>query len=251
MGPSPPAPAPAAAPARSARRWPWRTWPALGLLVLLAAVGGWSVPARAMPVDLELVLAVDCSGSIDDDEFALQIRGYAAAFSHPAIIRAIQSGRHGAIAVTYLQWSGPFLQSQAVGWTLVRDADSAEGFGALMVGARRTIYRGGTSLSGVIDYASTLFPGSGYEGTRRVIDISGDGINNTGRRPFDARDDAVARGLTINGLAILTDFGGLDRYFEDHVIGGPGAFVMAAESFETFAAAILNKLIREIAAVGG
>jgi hypothetical protein len=220
------------------------------MAVLLAAAGAlWTAPARATPVDLELVLAVDCSGSIDDDEFALQIKGYAAAFSHPSVIRAIRSGHHGAIAVTYVQWSGPFLQNQAVGWTLVRDADSAEGFGALMMGARRTIYRGGTSLSGVIDYAATLFPGSGYEGTRRVIDISGDGINNTGRQPFAARDDAVARGLTINGLAILTDFGGLDRYFEEHVIGGPGAFVMAAESFETFAAAILNKLIREIAAL--
>lgn len=223
-------------------------WAALTAMLLMTAVAGsLATPARAEPVDLELVLAVDCSGSIDDDEFALQIKGYATAFSHPSVIRAIQSGRHGAIAVTYVQWSGPFLQSQAVGWTLVRDADSAEGFGASMLSARRTIYRGGTSLSGVIDYAATLFPNSGYEGTRRVIDISGDGINNTGRQPFAARDDAVARGLTINGLAILTDFGGLDRYFEEHVIGGPGAFVMAAESFDAFAAAILNKLIREIA----
>jgi hypothetical protein len=224
-----------------------RRWTALiGAWLVAASLAG-AGAAHAMPVDLELVLAVDCSGSIDDDEFALQIKGYAAAFGHPSVIRAIQSGQHGAIAVTYVQWSGPFLHNQAVGWTLVRDADSAEGFGALMAGARRSIYRGGTSLSGIIDYAATLFARSGYEGTRRVIDISGDGINNTGRRPSDARDDAVGRGLTINGLAILTDFGGLDRYYEEHVIGGPGAFVMAAESFETFAAAILNKLIREIA----
>lgn len=228
-----------------------RRWTVLISVWLMAASLAGAGAARATPVDLELVLAVDCSGSIDDDEFALQIKGYAAAFSHPSVIRAIQSGRYGAIAVTYVQWSGPFLQNQAVGWTLVRDADSAEGFGAQMAGARRSIYRGGTSLSGIIDYAATLFAGSGYEGTRRVIDISGDGINNTGRRPSDARDDAVGRGLTINGLAILTDFGGLDRYFEEHVIGGPGAFVMAAESFETFAAAILNKLIREIAELTG
>jgi hypothetical protein len=217
------------------------------LAVIVLAGPGKPAPAEAAPVDLELVLAVDCSGSIDESEFALQIKGYAAAFSHPSVIRAIRSGRYGAIAVTYVQWSGPFLQNQAVGWTLVNDADSAEGFGAKMASARRAIYSGGTSLSGAIDHAMTLFEKSGYEGVRRVIDISGDGINNNGRRPSLARDDAVARGLTINGLAILTDFGGLDRYYEENVIGGTGAFVIAAEDFESFAAAILNKLIREIA----
>ncbi|MBM3537472.1 MAG: DUF1194 domain-containing protein [Alphaproteobacteria bacterium] len=222
-----------------------RVWRALFLAASL--VLGGTTAGRAVPVDLELVLAVDCSGSVDESEFTLQIRGYASAFSHPSVIHAIRSGRYGAIAVTYVQWSGPFLQSQVVGWTLVNDADSAEGFGAKMAAARRSIYSGGTSLSGVIDYSANLFGKGGYEGQRRVIDISGDGINNTGRRPSDARDDAVSRGLTINGLAILTDFGGLDRYFEEHVAGGPGAFVIAAENFESFAAAILSKLIREIA----
>jgi len=222
-------------------------WRALSILVVIACFAFGASAARAVPVDLELVLAVDCSGSVDESEFTLQIRGYASAFSHPSVIRAIRSGRHGAIAVTYVQWSGPFLQYQAVGWTLVNDADSAESFGAKMAAARRSIYSGGTSLSGAIDHAVNLFGKSGFEGQRQVIDISGDGINNTGRRPADARDDAVKRGLTINGLAILTDFGGLDRYFEEHVVGGPGAFVIAAENFESFAAAILSKLIREIA----
>jgi hypothetical protein len=217
------------------------------LAVMLLALLGRS-PAGAAPVDLELVLAVDCSGSVDESEFALQTRGYVAAFSHPSVIRAIRSGRYGAIAVTYVQWSGPFLQHQAVGWTLINDADSAEDFGAKIMAARRMIYSGGTSLSGAIDHAAALFGKSGYEGVRQVIDVSGDGINNTGRRPNLARDDAVARGVTINGLAILTDFGGLDRYYEENVIGGTGAFVIAAENFESFAAAILNKLIREIAA---
>lgn len=224
---------------------------ALRALLILAVIAvsllGRTAPAAALPVDLELVLAVDCSGSVDESEFALQTKGYAAAFSHPSVIRAIRSGRYGAIAVTYMQWSGPFLQHQAVGWTLINDADSSESFGARIMAARRMIYSGGTSLSGAIDQAVSLFGKGEFEGVRRVIDVSGDGINNTGRRPSAARDDAVARGLTINGLAILTDFGGLDRYYEENVIGGTGAFVIAAEDFESFAAAILNKLIREIA----
>jgi hypothetical protein len=205
-------------------------------------------PAAAVPVDLELVLAVDCSGSVDADEFELQIGGYVAAFTHPSVIRAIRSGSIGAIAVTYVQWSGPFLQNQAVGWTLIRDEESAAQMATAIRAAQRTIFGGGTSLSGIIDQARTLF-GRGYEGTRRVIDISGDGINNAGRLPDAARDDAVRAGVTINGLAILTDVPLLDRYFQERVIGGPGAFVIPAASFENFAAAILNKLIREIAEV--
>ncbi len=206
----------------------------------------WAPAARAVPVDLELVLAVDCSGSIDNDEFALQIRGYAEALTHPSVIRAIQSGQHRAIAVTYVQWSGPNIHNQAVGWTLIRDAPTAQEFASAMMAARRQIYGGGTSVSGAIDFSRTLF-GRGFEGTRRTIDISGDGTNNRGREPAQARDEAVSEGLTINGLAILTDFIYLDHYFRENVIGGPGAFVIPAEDFGSFAAAILNKLIREIA----
>jgi hypothetical protein len=214
-----------------------------GLLVI--AMFG-ATPARAVPVDLELVLAVDCSGSIDNDEFTLQIRGYAEALTHPSVLRAIQSGVHRAIAVTYVQWSGPNIQNQAVGWTLIRDAASAQAFAGAMTAARRQIYGGGTSVGGAIDFSRTLF-GRGFEGTRRTIDVSGDGTNNRGREPAEARDDAVREGLIINGLAILTDFIYLDHYFRENVIGGPGAFVIPAEDFSSFAAAILNKLIREIA----
>jgi hypothetical protein len=217
------------------------------IAVLLGVAAGRAAPAASAPVDVELVLAVDCSGSIDNQEFALQIRGYASALTHPSVIRAIQSGSIGAIAVTYVQWSGPFIQNQAVGWTLINDAKSAEEFAAAMLAARRRIFGGGTSLSGIIDYARPLFGTGGFEGARRTIDISGDGINNSGRAPTDARDEAVRGGLTINGLPILTDFASLDSYFKENVIGGPGAFVIPVESFESFAAAILNKLIREIA----
>ncbi len=217
-----------------------------GILIgLAAAVVPW--PARATPVDVELVLAVDCSGSIDSDEFALQIQGYAAALTNPAVVRTIQSGSLGAIAVTYVQWSGPFIHSQAVGWTVIKDAKSAAEFAAAMIAVPRRIFGGGTSLSGAIDFAQSLFASSGFEGTRRTIDISGDGINNSGRRSDDARDDAVRAGFTVNGLPILTDVPDLDRYYQDHVIGGPGAFVIPAKDFASFAQAILDKLIREVA----
>jgi len=222
---------------------------ALRILAGLVLAIGAALPLRAEPVDLELILGVDCSGSVDASEFALQIRGYAAALTHPSVIRAIQSGRAGAIAVTYVQWSGPFIQNQAVGWSVIKDAKSAETFANAMLEARRHIFGGGTSLSGIIDYGRSLFGTGGFEGARRTLDISGDGINNNGRPPAVARDEAVAAGVTINGLPILTDFASLDDYFRENVIGGPGAFVIPAESFESFAAAILNKLIREIAEV--
>jgi hypothetical protein len=229
-----------------------RAW-LLRAVLLLAAVLAGAGPLRAheQAVDLELVLAVDCSRSIDDSEFALQVEGYAAAFRHPAVLAAIRSGARGSIAVTYVQWAGPFLQNQAVGWTLINDGESALEFADRFEAAPRAFYGGGTSLSGVIDYAKTLFPKSGYSGRRRVIDISGDGINNSGRMATSARDDAVREGITINGLAILTEVGGLDNYFRETIMGGEGAFVLAAEDFASFAQAILNKLIREIAAVPG
>jgi len=214
-----------------------------GVVLAIAA----ALPLHAEPVDLELILGVDCSGSVDASEFALQIRGYAAALTHPSVIRAIQSGRTGAIAVTYVQWSGPFIQNQAVGWAVIKDTASAETFAKAMLDAPRRIFGGGTSLSGIIDYGRSLFDTGGFESARRTLDVSGDGINNRGRQPTDARDEAVAAGITINGLPILTDFATLDDYFRDNVMGGPGAFVIPAETFESFAAAILNKLIREIA----
>jgi hypothetical protein len=132
---------------------------------------------------------------------------------------------------------------------LIKDAASAGEFASAMLAARRRIFGGGTSLSGIIDYARPLFGTGGFESGRRTIDISGDGVNNSGRSPADARDEAVRAGITINGLPILTDFASLDEYFRETVIGGPGAFVIPAENFESFAAAILNKLIREIASL--
>lgn len=220
---------------------------AIFLLTMGACLGTAPSFAQSHPVDLELVLAVDCSRSIDDEEFALQVEGYAAAFRHPAVLRAIQSGERRAIAVTYVQWAGPFLQNQALGWTLISDGESAVEFAERFQAAPRAFQGGGTSLSGAIDFSRTLFPKSGFAGKRRVIDISGDGINNSGRLSSSARDDAVREGITVNGLAITTEVAALDEYFRQNVIGGDGSFVIEVEDFTSFAQGILNKLIREIA----
>ena len=199
-------------------------------------------------VDLQLVLAVDASGSVDQRRFELQQQGYVAAFRDPRVLHAIQSGATQAIAVTMVQWTGPALQIQVLPWTLINDAATAHAFAAAIAATPRQLFSGGTSISGVIDYAVPLILESQFKGTRRVIDISGDGFNNRGRPAASARDDAVRAGIIINGLPILALEPDLERYFSDHVIGGPGAFVIAAESYETFADAILKKLIREMAA---
>jgi hypothetical protein len=215
-------------------------------MLLMLAV---AAPANAQTsVDLQLVLAVDASGSVDQIRFELQKRGYVAAFRHARVLQAIRSGPHQAIAVTMVQWTGPMLQVQVVGWTLVGDEQTAAAFAAAIERAPRQLFSGGTSISGAIDYAMTLFPKSGLRASRRVIDVSGDGSNNRGRPVTNARDDAVAAGVGINGLPILALEADLDRYYYNSVIGGPGAFVVSAKDYETFGESILMKLVTEIAA---
>ena len=221
----------------------WRALRWTLLLVLATAA-----PAAAQTaIDLQLVLAVDASGSVDQVRFELQKRGYVAAFRHERVLQAVRSGPHQAIAVTMVQWTGPMMQIQVVGWTLIGDEETAAAFAAAIERAPRQLFGGGTSISGAIDYATTLFPKSPFRAARRVIDVSGDGSNNRGRSVNLARDEAVAAGIGINGLPILALEPDLDRYYYDNVIGGPGAFVVAAKDFETFADAILKKLITEIA----
>jgi Protein of unknown function (DUF1194) len=215
-------------------------------MLLMLAV---AAPANAQTsVDLQLVLAVDASGSVDQIRFELQKRGYVAAFRHARVLQAIRSGPHQAIAVTMVQWTGPMLQVQVVGWTLVGDEQTATAFAAAIERAPRQLFSGGTSISGAIDYAMTLFPKSALRASRRVIDVSGDGSNNRGRPVTNARDDAVAAGVGINGLPILALEPDLDRYYYNSVIGGPGAFVVSAKDYETFGESILKKLVTEIAA---
>jgi hypothetical protein len=196
---------------------------------------------------IALVLAVDASGSVDNRRFELQKRGYAAAFRNPQVLSSIRSLMTQSIAVTMMQWTGPRLHVQVVDWMLVKDEASADAFATAVEAAPRQLFGGGTSISGAIDYSRLLLVQCPFDAARRVIDVSGDGSNNSGRPVRLARDEAVQDGIGINGLPIVAIEPDLDRYYFDNVIGGPGAFMIAADSYDTFADAILKKLISEIA----
>ncbi len=199
------------------------------------------------PVDLELVLAVDVSSSVSTDEFELQMRGLADAFRDPEVVQAIHASGDLGIAVALIQWSDNRRQFLGVDWTVVRDAESAEAFSEEIAGTPRLVVGGGTAIGGALLYGMRQFDNNGFVGRRKVIDVSGDGRTNQGRPDGPLRDAAVARGITINGLAILNEEPTLDRYYIANVIGGTGAFVMTANDFRAYALAILAKLIREIA----
>jgi hypothetical protein len=219
----------------------------LALLLAIPLLG----PALAVDktVDLQLVLAIDASNSVTDERFDLQKQGYVAAFRNPQVIKAIMSGAEQSIAVTMMQWTGPFNTVQVVPWMLVKDAASAQALADAIAHSQRELYGGsGTSISGAIDQGVVLLSQSPFKGQRRTIDISGDGPNSSGRSVIRARDEAVAQGIGINGLPILSIDRRLDHYFYSYVIGGPGAFMIPAANYENFAEAIVKKLILEIAA---
>lgn len=233
----------------------------LGALVLLfstASVTRAQAPPGDNRVDLLLALGADVSRSVDEREFRLQRDGYAAALTNPRVIEAIQSGGLGRIAVMYYEWSGPGAQLVIIDWTVIASPADAERFAHRLVNQPRAFMER-TALGAAISFGMTQFARSPYEAPRRVIDISGDGTNTNGPAPSIARDAAVEAGVTINGLVILSEVplpwnpshthppGGLENYFTENVIGGPGAFTMVAESFDTFNKAVLAKLIREIA----
>jgi hypothetical protein len=222
----------------------WLSLLAAASAAVLALCGA----ARAEDVDLALVLAVDVSGSVDNQRFAVQRDGYAAAFTNPAVLEAIASGRHGAVLVTFVEWAGRDHQQQMVGWAVIRDAQSSAEFGRAVAASRRA-FSDWTSISGAIDFSVDLLRDSGAAPDRRVIDVSGDGPNNNGRPASEARDAAVAAGITINGLPIVATEPNLDAYYRDNVIGGDDAFTVVAADFDSFAEGILKKLVREIAAL--
>jgi len=218
-------------------------------------------PAHAQQVDLLLVLAADVSRSVDHQKFMLQREGYAAAISNPQVIDAIRSGPHGKIALHFLEWSGVGAQKVVIDWTVIDGPETARRFGDQLVEAPRS-FADRTSISGGIEFSMAQLKRSPFQATRRTIDVSGDGTNNAGRDVRIARDEAVAEGVTINGLVILSQTqvpwnpehtnppGGLEKYFRDNVAGGPGSFVIAAEGFESFGKAIIKKMIAEIAMLG-
>ena len=223
----------------------------IGTTLLTACLTCAQVVAQATtaPVDVELVLAVDVSRSMDEEEFRLQRAGYVAALRHPDFIAAISKGHHRRIALTYFEWAETVRPDSIVSWQVIDSAESAERFASELelrpFGGLR-----GTSSSVALDFGAALFAQNEAVGERRVIDVSGDGPNNIGRSVAEARDAAVEAGIVINGLPILVrpspTFKHLDRYYAECVIGGPGSFMLPIYDPSEFATAIRRKLILEV-----
>ncbi len=229
--------------------------PYLGAVVLVLGLGFRLAAAAAEPVDLELVIATDVSRSIDEDEARLQRQGIAAAFRDQDVIRAIQSGFLRRIGVAYIDYSSTDFIEIVIPWRIIADNKSAENFADALIKAPLT-YGQRTSISDALEFAVNMIETNTLEGTRRVIDVSGDGPNNHGRLVSNVRDETAARNITINGLPIINthDAGqsrfylpDLDKYYRGCVIGGVGAFYVVARDFADYARAIRKKLIFEIA----
>jgi hypothetical protein len=240
---------------------------AAGALTLAAWSGGFAAPAsrfadkrpNATPVDVELVIAVDVSNSMDPEEQELQREGYVLGLTSREFLIALRAGAHGKVAITYFEWAGLHDQSILMPWRLIDSPESAD---AVAREIARAPYRRAprTSIYGALQFAKPLFDASGYRGLRQVIDVSGDGVNNMGPPVVQMRDEVLASGVTINGLPIMLRrrsgygmwgmaFENLDVYYEDCVIGGPGAFVIAIKEREQFKEATRTKLVMEVAGV--
>src|SRR6516225_1499418 len=231
---------------------------ALWLLILTVTVAFPAVSSAAEQVDLLLVLAADVSRSIDSEKFQLQRDGYAAAITDPRVLEAIKSGRTGRTGLSLVEWSGLSSQRVVIDWTAISDAESAKSFADRLLEAPRS-FADRTSISSAIEFAMGHLARAPFESARHTIDLSGDGTNNSGGEVTQARDAALAQGVTINGLVILSETplawnpdhtnpaGGLENYYRNNVIGGPGAFVMAAQGFNSFGQAIVKKMIAEVA----
>jgi hypothetical protein len=212
------------------------------------------VETEANAVDVQLILAVDVSYSMDMDELAIQREGYAQAIVSKDFLQALKTGPHGKVAVTYFEWAASSDQKIIIPWRVIDGPESADAVAAEIL--KTPIRRASrTSISGAIYFAMPLFEDSPYKGLRRVIDISGDGPNNNGPPVTIARDEALSKGIIINGLPIMVkepsystmDIDNLDYYYEDCVIGGPGSFVLSIKDREKFKEAIRTKLLMEVA----
>jgi hypothetical protein len=230
--------------------------PALAALFVWGAVSSVACAQGARQrVDLELVLAVDVSASMDEDEHLLQRRGYSAAFRSPQLINAVKSGYGGKIVVTYMEWAGAYEPNQTVGWTLINSEASARAF-ADKLDAAPIYAEQRTSISTALTTAAALMDSNAYDGARRVIDVSGDGANNVGPPVLTARAAVLKKGITINGIPIMLgkppewyDIPNLDRYYRDCVIGGTSAFLIPVHNINELAGTIRRKLVMEVAGV--
>ena len=231
----------------------------LALILFQAPEAG--AASAPVAVDAAIVLAADVSRSIDDEEFALERRGYGEAIQSQQLLDAISTGAHGAIALAYVEWAGDGEERVVVDWAVIRGATDARAFVAALTAAPRS-FIGRTAIGPAIDFSFALFAESAFEASRRVIDVSGDGTSNQGRLVTEARDAAVGAGAVINGLAIYNRKaaamggylamhtnppGGLAQYYRENVIGGPGAFVVPIDDFRSFGQAMMRKLVNEVA----
>jgi len=232
----------------------------LGSLAAATAVSTITTAARAadLPVDLQLVLAVDVSRSIDEVEAELQRRGYIEALTNERVIDAILSGENRRIAVCYTEWAGTHYQQVVIDWTVIDSPGAARGFAEKLAEAPRQS-QSWTAVGAALAHAGQRFETSGFSSRRKVIDISGDGRTNDGPPAELVRDRLVGQGMVINGLPVMmnrTNFGRppdltLDKYYEENVIGGPGAFMIVADNFDQFGRAVRTKLVREISGRDG
>jgi Protein of unknown function (DUF1194) len=233
---------------------------AVVLALIVAQASQASAAGAPVAVDAAIVLASDVSRSIDDEEFALERRGYGDAIQGQQLLDAISTGPHGAIALAYVEWAGDGEERVVVDWAVIRNQNDARAFVATMSTAPRS-FIGRTAIGSAIDFSFGLFAENAIETNRRVIDVSGDGTSNQGRLVTEARDAAVGAGAVINGLAIFNRKaaatggylamhtnppGGLAQYYRENVIGGPGAFVVQIDDFRTFGDAMMRKLVDEI-----
>jgi len=229
----------------------------IGLLVSITSFPVAQAGA-ADDVDLALVLVTDVSRSIDDTEYKLEKDGYTSAFTNDKVLEAIQAGPIGRIAVAYVEFASSFEVRTVLGWTVIKDRESAKAFIDSLNAQPRSFW-GRTAISAGIDEAAQLLAKNALNATRRVMDVCGDGTNNAGREAAEARDDAVKAGITVNGLAIVAEHpaswtfahvqppGGLAKYYRENVTGGPGSFVLEVHDFHSFGEAMTRKLVDEIA----
>ena len=202
--------------------------------------------AASEEVDMQLVLAIDVSSSVNYEEYNLQMRGFAEAFRSDLVIEAIAAGPRGRISIAATHWAGLGEHGVIIDWQVIATADEARAYADRLDNVPRTFPYGGTAIAGALEHAYSLFSRDRNFSVRKVIDISGDGVTSIGPPPEVARDKIIANGVIINGLPILNDEPELDTYYRDRVIGGIGAFIEKADGYEDFARAIAEKLAREI-----